>query len=271
MMGSFSRAKSSDDERGASVNDVTGMPQNVVVLGGSSDLARALLRELCDRRLKTVLLAGRTPAALDIVAKELRELGAVNVETASFDARDAASHDALAEEAASRLGSVDLVIIAAGVLGSSELDDLDAEQVADEITTNFTGPAAAMVAFARIMRRQGFGRIVVLSSAAAVRVRRANFVYGSAKAGLDGFSQGLGDALRGTGIDVIVVRPGWVKTKMTEGRPKMPLSTSPAAVADAIVKALETGEEVVWVPGVLRFVMSVVPHIPRRLWSRMPG
>jgi len=253
------------------VNDVTGMPQNVVVLGGSSDLARAVLRDLSARRLEHVLLAGRTPAALEVVAKELRELGAARVDTMAFDAREAATHNALADEASGRLGSVDLVIVAAGVLGTSELDDLDPAQVADEITTNFTGLAAAMIAFSRVMRRQGFGRIVVLSSAAAVRVRRANFVYGAAKAGLDGFSQGLGDALRGTGVEVIVVRPGWVKTKMTEGRPKMPLATTPSAVAEAIVKALETGEEVVWVPNVLRFVMPIVPHVPRRIWSRLPS
>ena len=158
------------------MNDVTGMPQNVVVLGGSSDLARAILRDLSARRLQHVLLAGRNPAALEIVAKELRELGAERVETAAFDAREAATHDALADDAVARLGSVDLVIVAAGVLGTSELDDLEPARVADEITTNFTGLAAAMIAFARIMRRQGFGRIVVLSSAAAVRVRRANFV-----------------------------------------------------------------------------------------------
>ncbi|HXZ83166.1 MAG TPA: SDR family NAD(P)-dependent oxidoreductase [Acidimicrobiales bacterium] len=253
------------------MDDVFGVPQTVVVLGGSSDLARAVLRLLAQRGLVSVLLAGRHQEALEPVARELTGLGVDAVETVTFDARDTASHETFADEVARRVGPIDLVIVAAGVLGDGRLEDLTAPGVADVISADFTGLAAAMIAFSRILRRQGHGRFVVFSSATAVRVRRANFVYGAAKAGLDGFSQGLGDALRGSGVDTIVVRPGFVATKMTAGRRPMPLSTTADAVAGAVVRALGTGEPVVWVPRVLGVVMPLARCLPRSLWRRLPS
>jgi len=112
--------------------------------------------------------------------------------------------------------------------------------------TNFAGPAAAMTAFARVMRAQGHGRIVVLSSVAGYRVRAANFVYGAAKAGLDGFGS-LGDALVGSG-ERDGGEAGFVRTKMTAGRKATPFASDAPEVADAVVRGLETGAEVVWVP-----------------------
>jgi decaprenylphospho-beta-D-erythro-pentofuranosid-2-ulose 2-reductase len=111
---------------------------------------------------------------------------------------------------------------------------------------------------------------VVLSSAAGERVRRADFIYGSSKAGLDAFAQGLGDALYGTGVHVMVVRPGFVRTRMTAGLPPAPLATTPEAVATAIELGLRRRSETVWVPGTLRLVMSALRHAPRALFRRLP-
>ena len=118
---------------------------------------------------------------------------------------------------------------------------------------------------------QGHGTIVVLSSVAGERVRKSNYVYGASKAGLDGFAQGLGDALQGTGARVMVVRPGFVHTKMTAGRKPAPFSTTPDAVADAVVRGLEKGAETIWAPPALRFVMSGMRHLPRPLWRKVKG
>jgi decaprenylphospho-beta-D-erythro-pentofuranosid-2-ulose 2-reductase len=153
----------------------------------------------------------------------------------------------------------------------ADLATLDASRVASLTSTNFTGPAAAMTAFARVLRSQGHGRIVVLSSVAGYRVRAANFVYGAAKAGLDGFALGLGDALAGSGVSVMVVRPGFVRTKMTAGRKATPLAIDASDVADAVVRGLEKGAEVVWAPPVLRYVFGILRLVPRSLWRRMPG
>jgi decaprenylphospho-beta-D-erythro-pentofuranosid-2-ulose 2-reductase len=122
---------------------------------------------------------------------------------------------------------------------------------------------------ARQFRRQGHGTLLVLSSVAGERARRANFVYGSSKAGLDSFSQGLGDALVGSGARVVVVRPGFVHTKMTAGMKAAPLSTTPEAVADAVVRGLEKGDEIIWAPAPLRFVMSAMRHLPRPVFRKI--
>jgi decaprenylphospho-beta-D-erythro-pentofuranosid-2-ulose 2-reductase len=253
------------------MNDVTGMPQTVVVVGGGSDIARAILRELAGRRLRTALLAGRTAAALASAAEELRALSVSRVETEHLDVTDPSTLERFADEAAKLVGPIDLVLVAAGELGTAELAALDAQRVAGLVTTNFTGPAGVMTAFARVLCDQGYGRIVVLSSAAGYRVRAANFVYGAAKAGLDGFALGLGDALAGSGVEVTVVRPGFVRTRMTSGRKPRPLSVDASDVASAVVRGLETGAGVVWVPPVLRYALGVLRLAPRALWRRLPG
>src|ERR671910_357590 len=133
---------------------------------------------------------------------------------------------------------------------------------AELVSVNYTGAVSIALAVAAQFRRQGHGRLVVLSSVAGERVRKANFVYGSSKAGLDGFAQGLGDSLAGTGSTVLVVRPGFVHSSMTAGMKAAPFATTPGAVADATVEALAKGRRIVWVPGVLRLVFSVFRHLP---------
>lgn len=253
------------------MNDVTGMPQTVVTLGGGSDVSRAILRLLAGRGLSSALLAGRNSDSLRTAAEELRALSVAKVETERLDVTEVGALEGFADLAAQRLGTIDLVLIAAGVLGTAGLADLDASTVASMASTNFTGPTAAMAAFARVLTAQGHGRIVVLSSVAGYRVRAANFVYGATKAGLDGFALGLGDALVGSGVSVMVVRPGFVRTKMTTGRKPAPLAIDASDVADAVVRGLETGAEVVWVPAVLRYVFGIFRLVPRSVWRRMPG
>ncbi len=253
------------------MNDVTAMPQTAVVLGGGSDLSRAILRALADRRLVSVLLTGRSPATLEAAATELRGLSVPKVETERLDVTEIGALENFADATALRLGGIDLVLIAAGELDMANLTTLDASRVASLTTTNFTGPAAAMTAFARVLRAQGHGRMVVLSSVAGYRVRAANLVYGAAKAGLDGFALGLGDALAGSGVSVMVVRPGFVRTKMTAGRRPTPLAVEASDVADAVVRGLETGADVVWVPRVLRYVFWIFRVLPRPIWRRIPG
>jgi decaprenylphospho-beta-D-erythro-pentofuranosid-2-ulose 2-reductase len=251
--------------------DATGMPQSAVVIGGGSDIARETLRLLAGRRLQRVILAGRNAEVLEAVAHELGALGVTDASTAVLDVTHIDELEPFAKSAAERLGEIDLVLVAAGDLGTAVLGELDAVTVAAALATNFAGPAAATTAFARVLQAQGCGRLVVLSSVAGVRVRKANFVYGSAKAGLDGFALGLADALEGSGVEVTVVRPGFVRTKMTAGLEPAPLAVDAPAVAEAIVRGLETGAAVVWVPPVLRPVFALMRLLPRALWRRLPG
>ncbi|MHB8328355.1 MAG: SDR family NAD(P)-dependent oxidoreductase [Acidimicrobiales bacterium] len=232
------------------MNDAIGLPQSAVVLGGTSEIARAVLRTLVPRRLRHVVLAWRDEVGLQGVAKELEALGC-EVQTVLFDITDVSGHDAFAAEVAGRLGQIDLVLVAAGVLGDQATDEADPEAVVGVLETNCTGPAAAITAFAGVLRTQGQGRMVVLSSVAGVRVRRSNYVYGASKAGLDAFAQGVAAALRGSGASLMIVRPGWVATRMTAGRTPAPFATTPDVVAADIVTGLRRGSAVGWSPAVL--------------------
>jgi decaprenylphospho-beta-D-erythro-pentofuranosid-2-ulose 2-reductase len=252
------------------MNDALGSVQSVLILGGTSDIAIATAKSLIRSRCRTVLLAGRDTEALATEAKHLEAAGADTVECLPFDALAVESHDAFIDAAFDRSGDIDLAIVAFGVLG----DQAEAEEHGAEarrvVETNFTGAVSVLVPLAQAMRRQGHGQIVVLSSVAGERARKSNFVYGSSKAGLDAFCQGLGDSLAGSGVHVMVVRPGFVYSKMTDGLDPAPLATDPDQVAYAIVTGLGRGAEVVWAPAPLRYVMSVLRHLPRAVFRRLP-
>jgi len=119
-------------------------------------------------------------------------------------------------------------------------------------------------------RKQGHGHLVVLSSVAGERVRKANFVYGATKAGLDAFAQGLSDSLADSPARVTIVRPGYVHTSMTAGRPAAPFATTAQDVAKATVKGMRSGRRIVWAPGILRWVFMILRHLPHPIWRRLP-
>ena len=252
------------------MQDSLGAVQSVLVLGGGSDIARATLRNLVTRRARTIVLAARDIDALSPTISELRSLGATTVEAVPFDAHDTAHHAALVDEVFERFGDIDLALLAFGVLGDQEVAERDAAAAVDIAATNYVGSISVAVPLAQRMREQGHGTIVALSSVAGERARKANFIYGSSKAGMDAFFQGLGDSLVGSGVHVMIVRPGFVHTKMTAGSDAAPLSTTPEAVAAAIVHGLERGRETVWVPPPLRYVMSALRHLPRPLFRKLP-
>ena len=252
------------------MNDVTGMPQTAVVLGGGSEIARAVLVALARHRLRRVVLTGPTAASLEATAAAAARAG-VEAELVVHDLTDVGGIDRLVREAGDRLGTIDLVLVAAGQLGTARLDELDATTVAALAGANFVGPAAALVAFGKALAAQGGGRLVVLSSAAGYRVRKANFVYGAAKAGLDGLAQGLRDALEGTGVGVTIVRPGFVRSRMTAGMAPAPMASDPEDVAAAVVAGIERRAEVVWVPSTLGPVLFALRLLPSSLWRRLPG
>jgi decaprenylphospho-beta-D-erythro-pentofuranosid-2-ulose 2-reductase len=245
------------------MKDALGGVQSVLVLGGTSDIGVATARALVRGRARTVVLAARDPEACAETASALKADGAGRVETLRFDATDFPSHTPFIDAVFEGHGDIDLALIAFGALG--EEDDPVAV-----LNVNTVGAASVMTALSRRMQQQGHGTIVLLSSVAGERVRKSNFMYGASKAGADGFAQGLGDSLAGSGVSVMIVRPGFVKTKMTEGLDPVPFSTTPELVAEAIVRGLARGSDVVWVPGLLRSVMSVLRHVPRPLFRRLP-
>ena len=270
------------------MRDALGDVQSVLVLGGRSEIALATVRALQQQRLGRVVLAVREPAAAAGDADMLRSSG-LDVELVRFDAADVASHAQFvadvfapgasnasnasnASSASSALrasGDIDLVLVAFGILGTQSLADHDAQHAIEIVQTNFQGAVSVLVPIADALSRQGHGTIAVLSSVAALRPRRANFVYASSKAGLDSFTNGLADMYAGTGVHVMAVRPGFVATQMTEGMTPAPFSTTPDVVAQAIVDGIRKQATVVYAPAMLRFVMPVLQIVPRFVWRRM--
>jgi len=249
------------------MENALGEAQTIVLLGGSSEIGRAIVARLSTPSTRTVVLAGRHPD--DLAGGDLERPG-MTIDVVAFDAAATDSHAALVRDLVDRHGDLDIVVVAFGQLvEQDELDD-DPAGAAALVHVNYTGAVSVGMAVAAQFRRQGHGRMVVLSSVAGERVRKANFVYGSSKAGLDGFAQGLGDSLQGSGASVLVVRPGFVHSKMTQGMKAAPLATTPAAVAEATVRALHRGRRTIWVPGTLRPLFSVLRHLPGPIWRRLP-
>jgi decaprenylphospho-beta-D-erythro-pentofuranosid-2-ulose 2-reductase len=251
--------------------DAIGRPQSLLVLGGSSEIAQAIVAKLVPARCTTVVLAGRDGLRLTEAVARAKAAGAEVAESVTFDVTDTDHHQSFADQVFDTYGDFDVVLVAAGVLGDQDVDEADPQAAALVLATNFTGLASAMLAVAGRLRRQGHGRLVVLSSVAGERARRANFIYGSSKSGLDAFSQGLSDSLVGTGVGVTIVRPGFVVGRMTEGMDPAPFSTTPDAVADAVVAGIGSGAAVVYVPPILRWVFTVMRHLPRAVWRKLPG
>jgi decaprenylphospho-beta-D-erythro-pentofuranosid-2-ulose 2-reductase len=249
------------------INSV-GAPQSLLLLGGTSDIALAVARRYAGRGDLRVVLAARPTERRTAAAAELRELGCAVTEV-DLDARDHDSHAATID-ATFAGGDIDIAVVAFGLLGEAERAWTDPDHALELAEVNYAAPVHLGALLAGRMRAQGHGWIVALSSVAGERVRRSNFVYGSTKAGFDGFFLGLGEALREHGVRVLVVRPGFVRSKMTEGRPEVPLSVTPDQVAEAIVDGVTEKRDLIWVPGPLRAVMSGLRHVPRPLFRKLP-
>jgi decaprenylphospho-beta-D-erythro-pentofuranosid-2-ulose 2-reductase len=250
------------------VIDAVGNPQSLLLLGGSSEIGLAVAAKFAAARPLRVILAGRPGARLDAAAERLRA-GGSTVSVLPFDARAPETHVETVEKAFAD-GDVDVTVVAFGVLGDQEAAWTDVDAARELAEVNYVGAVTVGVALADRLRRQGHGSLVAISSVAAERPRRANFVYGSTKAGLDAFYTGLTEALRPAGVRVSVVRPGFVHTRMTEGLSAAPLSQTPEQVADVIVDVVRRGREQAWAPSPMRWVMSVLRHLPRAVFRRLP-
>lgn len=249
--------------------NAVGAPQSLLLLGGTSDIGLAITGAYAQLSPGLhVTLAARPSPARDAAALELEAKGC-DVTAVDFDAIDTSSHDSIIATAATER-DIDIAIVAFGLLGDPEENWTDPAKAVELAQVNYVGSVSCGVSLGQVVRKQGHGVIVTLSSVAGERPRRSNFAYGSTKAGMDSFFTGLGEALREHGGRVLVVRPGFVHSSMTKGLDPAPLSTTPEAVAEAVVKAVAHGKEQIWVPAALRGVMSGLRHVPRPIFRKLP-
>jgi len=240
----------------------------VLLLGGRSEIGLKVAERLAAGR--TVLLAARRSADLAAEEARIRAAGAREVHRVEFDADDVTSHQQLLPDLFATHGPIAVVVVAFGILGDQARAEQDPAHAVAVVHTDYVAQISVLTVLANLLRSQGSGDLVIFSSVAGLRVRRANYVYGSAKAGLDGFASGLGDALHGSGVHLLLVRSGFVIGRMTEGMTPAPLSSTPDQVADAVVKALRKRRIRVWVPWALRPAYFVARLVPQGVWRRMP-
>ena len=240
----------------------------VVVFGGRSQIGLAIARRLAPGR--TVVLAAR-PGDMEMPRQECLDAGAREVRVVAFDAADTQAQAGLVQRIEDEVGPIGVAVLAFGILGDQQRAESDPGEVVRILHTDFVAQASLLTVLADRLRRRGAGTIVAFSSVAGVRVRRTNYVYGSAKAGLDGFASGLADALHGSGVHLIVARPGFVIGRMTAGMQPAVFASTPDEVAEAVVARIQQGRGVdLWIPWQLRLMFSVAPVVRRALWRRMP-
>lgn len=240
----------------------------LVIFGGRSEIGIELARRLAPGA--TVVLAARNADQLEQEKSILLDAGANAVHTQEFDADDLASHGPLVNSLVAEHGPIGTAVLAFGILGGQGRAEHDAAHAVAIVHTDYVAQVSLLTHLASAMRTAQQGALVVFSSVAGVRVRRANYVYGSAKAGLDGFANGLADALHGSGVRLLIARPGFVIGRMTEGMSPAPLSSSPEQVAAATARALAKGRRTVWIPWALRPMFFILRLLPQPIWRRMP-
>ena len=249
-----------------------------MVFGGRSEIGVATAVRLArdsSGRGNRVVLAARRPDDLGPQRAALLEAGASEVVTVGFDADNVESHPALIDALVERFGPIEVAVVAFGILGDAQRAETDVAHALAIAHTDYYAQISVITLLANAMRAAGSGTLIVFSSVAGVRVRRANYVYGSTKAGLDGFASGLADALHGTGVHLLLARPGFVIGNMTRelmesGTKPAPMSVTADQVADAVAKAYRKGKGEVWIPGRLRPVFFGMRLLPRAMWRRLP-
>ena len=248
-----------------------GVAQNIVLFGGTSEIGQAILRRVVKPGVARLVLVSRDIDAANRVSQEL--VGAhpeLDVHHVRYEASDAASMEHVVAEVADAVGDIDVAVVAQGVLNEGANYYEQPASLIDLVNVNFTGEMVLLYALAARMRQQGYGKIVVLSSVAGERVRRGNPVYGATKAGIDGFALALDHELAGSGASVLVVRPGFVTTKMTTGMKKAPLSTDPETVARIVEKGIASDKKIVWAPAPLQWMFLILKNLPIAIWRRLP-
>jgi len=246
------------------------MSTRLLLVGGSSEIALAIARRLAAKDTVHPFLLGRDRARLEAALVSLERDGCQDGMVGVLDADDIESHQREIGNAFAAMGGFDVVVLAVGVLGAQDGLDADIDEAIEVMRVNFLDCGSLMLDCVRELRRQGSGTLVVLSSVAAERPRASNVVYGAAKAGLDALAQGLSDSIADSEVRVLVIRPGFVVTRMTAGLERPPMATTPELVAECTVRALGEKSRTVWVPGTLRYVFSGLRHLPRPVFRRLP-
>jgi len=243
--------------------------KKVLIIGATSAIAEAAAR-LFAARGDALFIVARNAEHLRLIAEDLSVRGAMRAATATLDVTDFAAHEALLDAAERELGSIDIVLVAHGTLSDQDECQRSVAAMRREFDINGVSAMALLTVLANRMEARGSGTLAVISSVAGERGRQSNYVYGAAKAALSTFLGGLRQRLAKANVNVLTIKPGFVDTPMTAAiTPKGALWAQPDRVAAGIVKAIDSGRSVVYLPWFWRWIMLVIRLIPEPVFKRI--
>ncbi|MBX9607455.1 MAG: SDR family oxidoreductase [Gammaproteobacteria bacterium] len=242
--------------------------KHILIVGAGSAIAEACAR-LWSAEGAALHLVARDPARLAAMADDLALRGAARVSHGVADVARMDDAGDLVDAARAALGGLDLVLVAQGVLPNQRACERDFAQARAAFEVNTLASLAVLTRAAVLFEEQGHGALIVLGSVAGDRGRASNYVYGASKAALEVFASGLRNRLARRGVQVLLVKPGFVDTPMTAAFTKGPLWAQPADIARGILRALETRRDVVYLPAFWRAIMLVIRLLPERVFKRL--
>ena len=246
----------------------TAVPQNVLILGATSAIAQATARLLAEGGSSFYLVA-RDPYKLDAVASDLRTRGAKSVCALALDLDNMDAHTEMLGSAAATLETIDLALLAHGVLGDQAAAQADATIAEAVYRTNFLSPASLITWLANYFEGRGAGCLAVISSVAGDRGRKSNYVYGASKGALTVLLDGVRNRIDRAGVHVLTIKPGFVATPMTAHLPRGPLFAEPRTIGRGILRAIGSRQDTVYLPGFWRLIMFAVRSVPARIFKNM--
>jgi decaprenylphospho-beta-D-erythro-pentofuranosid-2-ulose 2-reductase len=246
----------------------SGSPKKILVLGATSGMAEAACR-LWANRGDHLFLVARNAQKLTAVAADMRVRGAGSVETAVADLDDTAKHPELLAHAVNSLAGLDIAFLALGVLGDAKAAEQNFAEANRIVQTNYVSAVSLLTWLGNFCAQRHHGTLAVLSSVAGDRGRKSNYVYGSSKAALSTFVDGLRNRIDREGVRVMTIKPGPVKTAMTEGMDVKSGMADVEDVAETLVKCIDKGTDVVYVPGKWRLIMTIIRAIPESIFKKL--
>ncbi len=240
----------------------------IAILGATSAIAHETAKCFAKDNAE-FFLVGRSEAKLETIANDLKVRGAKRVDTYTVDLADLDRHQALLDQTVATFEQVDILLIAHGTLGNQQLCEQSVVETMKEFTNNCTSVLSLLTLFANYFEQQKRGTIAVISSVAGDRGRQSNYVYGTAKAAITAFLQGLRGRLAKSGVSVLTIKPGLIDTPMTAELKKGLLMASARSVGEGIYKAIQHKKEVVYLPAFWRPIMFIVKSIPERVFKRL--
>ena len=248
------------------------VPKRILVLGATSGIAEACCRIWAERG-DSLFLVGRDGEKLAAVVADTRTRGASYVDFSVANLDNTAAHPELLAHAINSLAGLDIAFLPLGVLGDQTQAERNFSHASEILQTNFVSPVSLLTWLGNYCAQRHSGTLAVVSSVAGERGRKSNYVYGSSKAGLTAFLGGLRNRIDREGVRVLTIKPGPVKTSMTEGMKGSHKFADVDAVAASIVKATDSGlgkgPDVLYVPGIWRIIMAVIRAIPERVFKKL--